>query len=162
MSRIALYTGSFDPFTNGHLDVLAQALDLADRVVVAIGIHTSKVPLFSTEERAEMIAEAAASLGAAERVSAVTFDGLAVDAARAHGAGIIVRGLRNGSDLDYEMPMAGMNGVMAPDVRTVFVPASPGIGHITATLVRQIAGMGGDVSPFVPEAVVRRLNERKG
>ena len=83
MSRIALYTGSFDPFTNGHLDVLAQALDLADRVVVAIGIHTSKVPLFSTEERAEMIAEAAASLGAAERVSAVTFDGLAVDAARA-------------------------------------------------------------------------------
>jgi pantetheine-phosphate adenylyltransferase len=162
MTRTALYPGTFDPITNGHVDVLAAALALADSVVVAIGVHPAKAPLFSLEERQAMIAEAAAELGgdAVARVSTVAFAGLVVDAARQAGAGVIVRGLRDGADFDYEMQMAGMNGAMAPEVKTVFLPASPTSRHITATLVRQIAGMGGDVSAFVPPSVARRLKAK--
>ncbi|PLX39602.1 MAG: pantetheine-phosphate adenylyltransferase [Hyphomicrobiales bacterium] len=162
MAHTALFTGSFDPFTNGHLDVLAQALDVADTVVVAIGVHPGKTPIFLPEERAAMIMEAADALGAAARVSAVTFDGLAVDAARDNGAAMMIRGLRDGTDLDYEMQMAGMNAEMAPAVRTVFLPASSPVRHITATLVRQIAKMGGNIRPFVPETVAERLEARFG
>lgn len=161
MSRTFLYSGSFDPVTNGHVDVLAQALDLADRVVVAIGVHPGKKPLFDFEERVEMIRETVAALGVDQaRVDVVAFSDLVVEAARRAGAVAIVRGLRDGTDLDYEMQMAGMNGAMAPSVRTLFLPASPGVRHITATLVRQIAAMGGDVRPFAPESVARRLAER--
>lgn len=157
--RIAIYAGSFDPLTNGHLDVLKAALALADRVYAAIGVQAAKKPLFSFQERVELIGKVAAdALGAdAARIEVVAFDGLVVDAARAHGATIMVRGLRDGTDLDYEMQMAGMNGAMAPQLRTVFVPASPAVRAITATLVRQIASMGGDVRPFVPAAVVAPL-----
>ena len=145
------------------MDVLARALHLADRVVVAIGVHPGKVPLFTFDERVAMIgAVADARFGntAAGRISVIAFDGLVVEAAREAGAGIIVRGLRDGTDLDYEMQMAGMNGTMAPDVQTVFLPASPGVRYITATLVRQIAAMGGDVSPFVPAPVLAALKTR--
>ena len=163
MTRVALYSGSFDPVTNGHVDILVQSLDLADRVIVAIGVHPAKKPLFTFEERVEMIRAVVAERGiAADRVEVIAFDGLVVEAARRHGASILVRGLRNGSDLDYEMPMAGMNAVMAPGLRTVFLPASVGVGHITATLVRQIAAMGGDVAPFVPADVLKRLSSRFG
>jgi pantetheine-phosphate adenylyltransferase len=158
MPRRALYPGSFDPITNGHVDVLEGALALADEVVVAIGIHPSKQPMFDLDERTAMIAEVAGALADAEgRVRVETFDGLVVDAAKALGAGIIVRGLRDAADFEYEMQMAGMNGAMAPAVKTVFLPASPRSRHITATLVRQIATMGGDVSPFVPETVAARI-----
>ncbi|MBF2715958.1 MULTISPECIES: pantetheine-phosphate adenylyltransferase [Rhizobium/Agrobacterium group] len=159
---IAFYPGSFDPMTNGHLDVLVQALNVVPKVVVGIGIHPGKVPMFSFEERAELIAT---SLGEAvpERagdVSVIAFDGLAVDAARQHGATLLVRGLRDGSDLDYEMQLAGMNRQMAPDLQTVFLPAGTASRPITATLVRQIATMGGDVSAFVPPQVSRALKSR--
>ena len=162
MTRSALYTGTFDPVTNGHLDVVRQACRLVDRLVIAIGVHASKAPIFSPEERADMLravcGPAAAEQGASLEV--VTFDGLAVDAARRHGASVIVRGLRDGTDLDYEMQMAAMNATMAPDVQTVFFASSPPVRPITATLVRQIAGMGGDVSAFVPEIVYERLKQR--
>ena len=159
MTCTALYAGSFDPVTNGHVDVIRNACRLAGRLVVAIGVHPGKAPLFSAEEKAAMLHEACASFAAqtGTRIETVTFDGLAVDAARRAGAGVIVRGVRDGTDLDYEMQMAGMNGAMAPEIRTVFLPASPGVRHITATLVRQIAAMGGDVSPFAPPAIVERL-----
>jgi pantetheine-phosphate adenylyltransferase len=161
MTRTVLYSGSFDPVTNGHVDVLAQSLDLADRVVVAIGVHPAKKPLFDFDERVEMIREVVADLGVDQgRVDVVAFSDLVVEAARRAGAAAIVRGLRDGTDLDYEMQMAGMNGAMAPAVRTLFFPASPGVRHITATLVRQIAAMGGDVSSFVPEKVTARLKAR--
>ncbi|AXS40560.1 pantetheine-phosphate adenylyltransferase [Breoghania sp. L-A4] len=163
MERIALYPGSFDPVTNGHVDILRQALSLADRVVVAIGIHPGKQPLFSFEERAAMIralARGGLDGDVADRIEVVSFDGLVVDLAREKGAGILLRGLRDGTDLDYEMQMAGMNGAMAGDVRTVFLPASPEVRHITATLVRQIARMGGDVSSFVPALVARELKQK--
>jgi pantetheine-phosphate adenylyltransferase len=162
LALVALFPGSFDPPTNGHRDVLAGALAIADRVVVAIGTHPGKVPLLSLEDRMALIGEMAATLGAgiAARVSTITFAGLTVDAARAAGATLIVRGVRDGADLDYEMQMSGMNGVMAPEIRTVLLPAAPEVRHVTATLVRQIAGMGGDVSPFVPAAVARKLTQR--
>jgi pantetheine-phosphate adenylyltransferase len=162
MQRVALYPGSFDPVTNGHVDVIRAASRLCDRLVVAIGLHPGKTPMFPVEERAEMIEKVCAA-EAAERgceITVVTFDGLAVEAARKNGATLILRGLRDGGDLDYEMQMAGMNAAMAPDVQTVFLPASPQVRHITATLVRQIAKMGGDVSAFAPPLVVEALRAK--
>ena len=162
MTRIALYTGSFDPVTNGHLDVLRQACRVADRIVVAIGVHSSKAPVFSPEERAEMLRQVCGPLLAAEGVEleVTTFRDLAVEAARRHGAGLIVRGLRDGTDFDYEIQMASMNAAMAPEVQTLFFPASPPVRPITATLVRQIASMGGDVAAFVPSLVAGRLRDK--
>ncbi|WP_343314205.1 pantetheine-phosphate adenylyltransferase [Brucella sp. BE17] len=159
---IAIYAGSFDPVTNGHMDVLKGALRLADRVIVAIGVHPGKKPLFSFDERAALIGESArAALDKdAARVSVISFDNLVIDVARAHGASLMVRGLRDGTDLDYEMQMAGMNGVMAPELQTVFLPADPAVRTITATLVRQIASMGGDIKPFVPAAVAAALKTK--
>ena len=162
MPRIALYPGSFDPVTNGHLDVVRHAVGLCDRLVVAIGVHPGKKPLFSTEERLDMVeaifAPVASAAGCA--FDCTTYDNLTVVAARKNGATIMIRGLRDGTDLDYEMQLAGMNQAMAPEVQTVFVPASPSIRPITATLVRQIAAMGGDVSAFVPEAVAASLKTK--
>ena len=161
-ARAILYSGSFDPLTNGHLDVCRRACALADRLIVAIGVHSSKAPVFSAEERADMIREVIGSVAAeaGTELDVTTFDDLVVDAARRLGASTIIRGLRDGTDLDYEMQMAAMNETMAPDIATVFVPASPATRPITATLVRQIAGMGGDISPFVPGAVAARLRTR--
>lgn len=159
----AFYPGSFDPITNGHVDVLVQALNVASRVIVAIGIHPGKAPLFSFEEKAELIRRSLAEVlpAKAEDISVVSFDNLVVDAARAHGATLLIRGLRDGTDLDYEMQMAGMNRQMAPDIQTVFLPAGTASRPITATLVRQIAGMGGDVSAFVPDAVLKALQSKR-
>ncbi len=162
MPRIALYPGSFDPVTNGHLDVVRQTVSLVDRLVVAVGIHPGKTPLFSTEERLEMVREVFSPLAAKAgcAVDCITFDDLTVTAAKRVGATILIRGLRDGTDLDYEMQIAGMNETMARDVQTVFLPASPMVRPITATLVRQIAKMGGDVSNFVPKTVASRLKSK--
>ena len=153
--RTAFYPGSFDPPTNGHLDVLRGALAIADRVVVGIGRHPSKPGFLAFASRVDVLREIAGA--DADRVEVVAFSGLVVDAAREHGATLLVRGLRDGTDLDYEMQMSGMNGAMAPGLRTVFLPADPATRHITATLVRQIHDMGGDVSPFVPAATLAAL-----
>ena len=160
---VAFYPGSFDPITNGHIDVLVQALNVAPRVIVAIGIHPGKTPLFSFDERAELIrlSIAEALPERAGDVSVVSFANLVVDAARAHGASLLIRGLRDGTDLDYEMQMAGMNRTMAPDIQTIFLPAGTASRPITATLVRQIAAMGGDVSAFVPAAVLQALTSKR-
>ena len=162
MIRVALYAGSFDPLTNGHVDVIESAARICDELVVAIGAHPGKTPLFSPEERVDLIEQACHGFVTAQscKLSVRPFSGLAVDAARAVGARLMVRGLRDSADLDYEMQMAGMNAAMAPEIKTVFFAASPAVRHITATLVRQIAGMGGDVSSFVPEAVAHALAVR--
>ena len=153
MTRIALFPGSFDPITNGHVDVIRAGLAMCDEVLVAIGQNPSKTPLLSVDQRQSLIAEIADDLGGAGRVTATAFDGLLVDLARERGAAVVLRGLRDAADFAYEMQMAGMNATMAPSLETVFVPARPANRHVTATLVRQIAGMGGDVSLFVPEPV---------
>ena len=162
MPRIALYPGSFDPVTNGHLDVVQNAVSLCDRLIVAIGVHPGKKPLFSTEERLDMVRSVfgpiAAKAGCA--FDATTYDNLTVTAARTAGATLMIRGLRDGTDLDYEMQISGMNETMAPEVHTVFLPASVAVRPITATLVRQIAAMGGDVSAFVPPSVAAHLKNK--
>ena len=162
IERIALYAGSFDPLTNGHLDVLKASLAVADTVYAAIGIHPGKTPLFSFEERVSLIEKAAREEFGADgaRIKVVAFDGLVIAAAKKHNASIMIRGLRDGTDLDYEMQMAGMNETMAPDLQTVFLPASPSVRTITATLVRQIASMGGDVRPFVPAPVAVAIKKK--
>ena len=151
MPRIALYPGSFDPVTNGHLDVVRHGVILCDRLIVAVGVHSGKKPLFTTEERLKMVREAFAPVAAQAGCAfdCTTYDNLTVTAAQQNGATIMIRGLRN-----------GMNEAMAPDVHTVFVPASSPVRPITATLVRQIAGMGGEVSAFVPPSVAASLKAK--
>jgi len=162
MPRTALFPGSFDPVTNGHLDLVRQASRLADKLVVAIGTHPGKAPLFSVEERLAMLTETCTPIARAAgcELSCTTFADLVVAAAQRAGASMLIRGLRSASDFDYEMEMAGMNGAMAPGVQTVFLPASPAVRPITATLVRQIAAMGGDVASFVPPSVAARLQAK--
>jgi len=162
MPRTAIYAGSFDPVTNGHLDVVRHSVRLADKLVLAIGVHAGKAPLFAAEERLALLQETCGPLAFAAHceLACITFADLVVETARREGASLLIRGLRDGTDFDYEMQMAGMNEAMAPDVQTVFLPASPAVRPITATLVRQIAGMGGDVSSFVPPSVVARLKKK--
>ena len=162
MPRIALYAGSFDPVTNGHLDVVRQAVRLADRLVLAIGVHAGKAPLFPFEDRLAMLTETCSPIAKAAGVelACVTFDDLVVALAKREGANMLIRGLRDATDFDYEMQLAGMNGAMAPDVQTVFLPSSPAVRPITATLVRQIASMGGDITAFVPPLVAARLKTK--
>jgi len=164
MKRIGFTSGSFDPVTNGHLDVIARATRMVDTLVIGIGVHPGKAPLFSPEQKIEMLKAETAPIAKKSGcvIEITTFDNLTVDAAKAAGASLIFRGLRDGTDFDYEMQMAGMNGAMAPGIDTVFLPASPGVRHITGTLVRQIALMGGDVSEFVSAGVARRLKVKAG
>ncbi|MDZ4381418.1 MAG: pantetheine-phosphate adenylyltransferase [Parvibaculum sp.] len=155
MARVGLYPGTFDPMTNGHLDVIRRGLKLVDHLVIAIGVNATKTPLISLEERFALI-EAEAGPIAKEigsKISTASFSGLVVDAADAHGATVIIRGLRGAVDFEYETQMVGMNRVMNPHVETIFLAASPETQFISSTLVRQIASMGGDIAPFVPSSV---------
>jgi pantetheine-phosphate adenylyltransferase len=162
MTRIGFYSGSFDPVTLGHTDVIERACRLVEKLVIGIGVHPVKSPLFSADERVDMLNVETKTIAHATGtdIEIVTFSSLAIEAARSHKASVIFRGLRDGADFDYEMQMAGMNGEMAPEVQTVFVAASPNVRHIAANLVRQIALLGGDPSAFVSEAVARRLKAK--
>ena len=157
--KVAIFAGSFDPITNGHLDVLRGAFSVADKVVVAIGIHPSKAPLFTFAERKKLIETVAKTVlrDTEKRLEVISFDNLLVNKAREVGANFIIRGLRDGTDFNYEMQLAGMNRALAPGIQTLFLPAADAVRSISATLVRQIALMGGDVSPFVPENVASAL-----
>jgi pantetheine-phosphate adenylyltransferase len=162
MTRIGFYSGSFDPVTLGHTDVIRRAAQIVNKLVIGIGINPGKAPMFDDATRVAMLEEEVRTIAAeaAIAIEVVTFSGLAVDAARKHKASIIVRGLRDGTDFDYEMQMAGMNGEMAPEIQTVFVSASPSVRHIAANLVRAVATMGGDAAPFVSPAVLKRLHDK--
>lgn len=157
--RTGFYSGSFDPVTLGHLDVIRRAARLVDRLVIGIGIHPGKAPLFSPDEKIDMLRTEAAEIARQTgcMIEPVFFSGLTVTAAAEAGAAHIFRGLRDGTDFDYEMQMAGMNRTMAGGIETVFLPASPEVRHVAASLVRQIAMMGGDVGPFVSPEVAGRL-----
>ena len=160
--RVGLYPGSFDPVTLGHVDIVRRAAHLVDRLVIAIGTHHSKGPFFTPEERVVLAQQALEPIATELNLGlgVVTYDGLTVDAAREAGAVVVFRGLRDAGDFDYEMQMAGMNAALSPDIETVFLAASPGTRHIAASLVRQIAAMGGDVSNFVPDSVNAALKRK--
>jgi pantetheine-phosphate adenylyltransferase len=162
MPRIAFYPGSFDPVTNGHVDVVRHAVNLCDKLIVAIGVHPGKKPLFSTDERLKIVKDVFAPIAARAKCAfdCTTYANLTVTAAQQNNATLMIRGLRDGTDLDYEMQIAGMNETMAPDVHTIFIPASAHVRPITATLVRQIAGMGGNVAAFVPPLVAAQLKAK--
>lgn len=155
--RVALYPGSFDPLTNGHLDVLFRARRLADRVIVAILENDSKKALFSVEERLEMIREI---VGEDPTVSVQSFSGLLVDFARQNEATLLVRGLRAVSDYEYELQMALMNRRLAPSIETVFLMAKEEYSYVSSRLVKEVARLGADLSGLVPEPVRRRLAAR--
>lgn len=155
--RVALYPGSFDPLTNGHLDVLFRARRLADRVIVSILENDSKKPLFSVEERLEMIREI---VGEDPTVSVQSFSGLLVDFAGQNGATLLVRGLRAVSDYEYELQMALMNRRLAPSIETVFLMAKEEYSYVSSRLVKEVARLGADLSGLVPEPVRRRLAAR--
>jgi pantetheine-phosphate adenylyltransferase len=152
----ALCPGTFDPVTNGHLDIVRRASSLYEGVVVAVIENPSKRPLFPTEERVSMLEEAVTDL---ENVEVDSFSGLLVDYASRKGIGVIVKGLRAVSDFDYELQMAQMNRQLS-GVETCFVPTSPNWSYLSSSLVKEIARYGGDVSGLVPDHVLRRLKER--
>jgi pantetheine-phosphate adenylyltransferase len=162
MIRIGFYPGSFDPVTFGHIDIARRATKLVDSLVVAVGTHHDKKALFNVEERVRLVVDALRPV--ADETSAefdvTTFDTLTVGAAREVGASVIIRGLRDAGDFDYEMQMAGMNASMGPDVETVFLASSPETRYIAASFVRQIAAMGGDVTAFVPAQVAAALKRK--
>ncbi len=162
MAVIGFYSGSFDPVTKGHMDIIRRSLRIVDELVIGIGVHHGKEPLFPAADRIAMLEAETAPLAkkAKTPIKVVTFANLVVEAAANAGASVIIRGLRDGTDFDYEMQMAGMNGIMAPGIETVYLGASPEVRHIAANLVRQIAAMGGDVSAFVSPAVAKRLDRR--
>lgn len=163
MDRLTgFYPGSFDPVTNGHLDVIERACRLVDTLYVGVGVQVSKNPLLSASDRKILLEQTIESIArrTGTEVNVVDFEGLMIRKARELGASLIIRGLRDTTDYNYEMQMVGMNAQMAPDLQTVFVPSSPHVRHISATLVRQIASLDGDISAFVPSVVLRALENK--
>jgi pantetheine-phosphate adenylyltransferase len=153
----AVFPGTFDPITLGHLDVVRRALRLFDRVTVGVAQHHDKRQLLTAEERLELVREVLVPF---ERAEARPLDGLLVEGVRALGAQVVVRGVRGASDLEYERQMALTNRAMDPELETVFVLPAPELAHVSSTLVRQIAGLGGDLTPFVPPQVAAFLAKR--
>jgi pantetheine-phosphate adenylyltransferase len=167
MNTVAVYPGSFDPITNGHLDIVARALTVFDSVVVAVLANPRKTPLFTVDQRIAIIREAIrAEPGIAapqlDRLEVQAFEGLTVDFARAQHAGAIVRGLRAISDFETEMQLAHNNRVLAPEVDTVFFMTAVEHGYVSSSLVKEIAGFGGDVSGMVPAAAREALAQAFG
>jgi pantetheine-phosphate adenylyltransferase len=157
MARIAIYPGSFDPLTNGHLAIIQRGLNLFDRLVVAVANNPQKAPLFTADERKALIAEA---LGGDPHVEVDSFDGLLVDYARSKNIHTVLRGLRAVSDFEYEFQLANMNRSLLPDFETVFVMTGEDYFYVSARLVREVATFGGDVSRFVPANVLRALDRK--
>ena len=157
MTRIAVYPGSFDPLTKGHEDLVRRSLALADRLIVAVAVNVGKQPLFSVEERLDMLRTA---VGDDQRVSFQSFDGLLAEFAKKVGATIIVRGLRAVSDFEYEFQMALMNRQLHPSLETVFLVPAVDLTYLSSSLVREVARFGGDVSPMVHPVVATALAQR--
>ena len=153
----AVYPGSFDPVTNGHLDVIERAAELFQEVVVAVAVNSSKAPLFTNGERVEMLGEVCAHLG---NVRAAAFSGLLVEFAAEQGASVVVKGLRAVSDFEYELQQALMNRILKSGIETVFFMTSPENLFLSSSMVKEIARLGGDVSPFVPAQVRARLEAK--
>jgi pantetheine-phosphate adenylyltransferase len=158
--RVALYPGTFDPLTNGHLDIIGRAVKLYDKLVLGVALNRDKGPLFSFEERVDMARELAESVAGETEIEVLPFEGLLMHFAEEVGANSIIRGLRAVSDFEYEFQMVGMNQRLNPDIETVFLMADPRHQAIASRLVKEIARLGGDITPFVPSLVKKRLLEK--
>jgi pantetheine-phosphate adenylyltransferase len=156
---VALYAGSFDPPTYGHLDLVERAARLFPQVIVGVGTHPTRSPVFAVTERLALLGEIAKPF---PNVTVQSFDGLLVDYAKKVGARVVVRGLRVGSDFEYELQIAHPNADLAPGIDTVFLPTRTNYGFISASLVREIASYGGDVSRYTPKAVCDALRSKYG
>ncbi len=157
MARVGLYPGTFDPVTNGHLDIIGRAVKLVDKLVVGVAINPDKTPMFSLEERAEIILEETAHLSNVAEIVVEPYEGLTMKFAEKVGAQVIVRGLRAVADFEYEFQMTAMNQQLNRDIETVFLMADPRHQAIASRLVKEIARLDGDITPFVPVGVAKRL-----
>ena len=159
MKNKAIYPGTFDPITNGHIDLVERAARIFDQVIVSVAVNASKKPLFSLEERVSLAKEVLAKY---KNVEVLGFESLLTDFAHDQGANIILRGLRAVSDFDYEFQLAGMNRYLAPNVESMFLMPSESYTYISSRLVREISSLGGDVDKFVPDIVADALHQKLG
>lgn len=162
MAKAGFYSGSFDPVTLGHMDVIRRSAKIFDKLIIGVGVHHGKKTLFTAEERVEMLETEATAVTSetSTPIEVITFDDLTVEAAKRAGSNVIVRGLRDTTDFNYEVQMAGMNTAVANDIDTIFLASSSEVRHIAATFVRQIAAMGGDITSFVPVNVAEALSKK--
>ena len=159
MDIIAVYPGTFDPVTRGHIDVIHRGLRLFSKVIVAVATHPEKKPMFNVDERAAMIREA---IGNHDRLEVEGFDGLLVDFVRLKRATVVLRGLRSVTDFEYELQMAQMNREMEPSVETLFIPAGIDVNFLSSTLIKEVARSGGNVSEWLPSCIARKLTAKLG
>jgi len=160
MERVALYPGSFDPWTNGHLDILSRAVKMFDKIIVTVAVNNKKNAVFTGEERIKLIEESISSYIWSEQVEIIQFTGLLIDLAREKEVNVLLRGVRQISDFEYEFRMALTNRRLAPEVDTVFLMPDEQLTFISATIVKEIAAWGGDLSSFVPDNVANALREK--
>ena len=158
--RTGLYAGAFDPITKGHVDIIARAVKLVDKLVIGIGVNSDKAPLFSLEERVQMVRDEVAELANGTEIVVLPFENLLMHFAREVGATVIIRGLRAATDFEYEFLMTGMNQQLDRHIETVFLMADPKLQAIASRFVKEIARLGGDVSAFVTPRVAARLSEK--
>ena len=159
-TKIAIYPGTFDPITFGHLDIIKRASEIVDHLVIAVAKDTAKNPLFTLAERVELVKNEVANLGSDTKISVEQFEGLLVDFAAKKGARLIIRGLRAVSDFEYEFQMFGMNAKLNPEIQTIFLPASENNHFIASKFVKEVARLGGDVTNFVSPYVVKQLKAK--
>jgi pantetheine-phosphate adenylyltransferase len=157
MNTIAVYPGSFDPVTNGHIDIICRGLKVFDNIIVGVAQNSAKNNMFSVEERVEMIQEA---LGGNPRIRVDVIDGLLIDYVRKQGSNIIIRGLRAVSDFEYEFQLAQVNHTVEENIETMFMMTSVRYGYLSSSVVKEMGSLGGDIRDFVPEGVLRRIREK--
>jgi pantetheine-phosphate adenylyltransferase len=161
----AIYAGTFDPITSGHLDIIKRSMQFCDQLVIAIGLNPAKKTMFTEEERIKQInttLDHEVDFLTSTNISVTTFQGLLVEFAKQIDARILVRGIRSVSDFDYEINLANINKVLAPSIETVFLPTSPDLAVVSSSMVKEVAKLGGDIKKFTPSHVVKAINEKFG